>query len=82
MNLVAVGICPSRTGLGNLPLLPRLRLGRRHIIYHFKNILPQLLYISVHYFINKSVHTHKIGSGMKWVIDGEECTTQQDYLDG
>jgi hypothetical protein len=31
---------------------------------------PQLLYISVHYFINKSVHTHKIGSekemGHRW----------------
>ena len=34
VNLFIVGTCPRLTGFGNLPLLPRLRLGRHAIFRH------------------------------------------------
>ncbi len=58
------GSTPTLTGLGNLPLLPRLLL-RPCLHIDFAHVLflhftAELLYISVHSLTNINVHKHKI----------------------
>jgi len=65
VNLSVVGTFPILTGLGNLPLLPCLRLCFHPIFNHLLVCSPQLLYISVLYSIIECVHNHKNGGELK-----------------
>ena len=82
MNDSIRGILSRLIGFGALPLLPRLLLHRGDILFTI-NSTATFIYF-VHYLIISNVHKHKIRFEVikRWVIDGEECITRQDYQGG